>query len=129
METMMTASVMVIALCMVAIMAAAVAVLLRIRRLAMEAERLVETVRMHMPPLIHDVTKITSDLRSIVHTVERQTPKLGDALEALRATARDVHDFERMLRDRIERPLLDLTAVVSGILRGFVTFWHTLFSR
>jgi uncharacterized protein YoxC len=129
MEMMMTVSVMVIAVCMVAIMIAAVATLLRIRRVAMEAERLVETVRMHMPPLIHDATNIASDIRSIVHTVERQAPKLGDAFEALRATARDVHEFEHMIRERLERPLLDLTALVSGILRGIVTFWRTLFSR
>jgi uncharacterized protein YoxC len=129
MEMMMAVSVMVIAVCMVAIMMAAVSTLLRIRRVAMEAERLVETVRMHIPPLVHDVTQITSDIRSIVRTVERQAPKLGDAFEALRETARDVHEFERMIRERLERPLLDFAALISGILRGIATFWRTLFSR
>lgn len=129
MEMMMTVSVVFIAACMLFIMIAAVAALWRIRKLAMEAERLVETVRMHMPPLIHDMTKITSDIRSIVHTLERQAPKVGDAVEALRVTARDVQDFERMLRERLERPLLDLTALISGIARGVVTFWRTLISR
>lgn len=129
MEMMMAWSLVVIAFCMVMIMLAAVAVLLRVRRLAMEAEKLVETVRMNMPPLIHDITKITGDVRSIVHTVERQTPKLGDAMEALRITARDVQDFERMLRERLERPLLDLTALMSGVMRGIVSFWRTLISR
>jgi uncharacterized protein YoxC len=129
MELMMTVSVVVIAACMFLIMVTAVAALWRIRRVAIEAERLVETVRMNMPPLIHDMTKITSDIRSIVHTLERQTPKVGDILEALRVTARDIHDFERMLRERLERPLLDLTALISGIVRGVVTFWRTLISR
>jgi uncharacterized protein YoxC len=129
MEMMMAWSLAIIAFCMLMIMTAAVAMLLRLRKLAIEAEKLVETVRMNMPPLIHDVTKITGDVRSIVHTVERQAPKLGDAFEALRMTARDVHDFERMIRERLERPLLDLTALVSGILRGAVSFWRTLISR
>jgi uncharacterized protein YoxC len=129
MELMMTVSVMVIAACMFFIMVAAVAALLRVRKVAMEAERLVETVRMNLPPLIHDMTKITSDVRSIVHTLERQAPKIGDFLEALRVTARDIHDFERMIRERLERPLLDLTALVSGLARGAVTFWRTLISR
>lgn len=129
MEMMMAWSLVVIAFCMVMIMLAAVAVLLRVRKLAMEAEKLVETVRMNMPPLIHDITKITGDVRSIVHTFERQAPKLGDAMEALRVTARDVQDFERMLRERLERPLLDLTALVSGVMRGIVSFWRTLISR
>jgi hypothetical protein len=34
-----------------------------------------------------------------------------------------------MIRERLERPLLDLTALVSGIVRGVVTFWRTLVSR
>ncbi|MDZ7289642.1 MAG: hypothetical protein ONB44_10655 [candidate division KSB1 bacterium] len=126
MEMVMTVSVAIIAACMFFIMMAAVAVLLRIRKLTMEAERLVETVRLHLPPLIHDVTKITSDVRSIVHTVERQAPKLGDAFEAIRVTARDVQGFERMLRERLERPLLDLTALISGLVRAVVSFWRTL---
>ncbi|MDZ7362041.1 MAG: hypothetical protein ONB46_15150 [candidate division KSB1 bacterium] len=129
MEMMMAWSLVIIAFSMLMIMAAAVAALWRIRKLAMEAEKLVETVRMNMPPLIHDITKISSDIRSIVHTLERQAPKVGDMVEALRVTARDVHDFERMIRERLERPLLDLTALVSGIARGLVTFWRTLFSR
>jgi len=129
MEMMMAWSLVVIAFCMVMIMLAVVAVLLRLRKLAMEAEKLVETVRMNMPPLIHDITRITGDVRSIVHTVERQAPKLGDVMEAVRAIARDVHDFERMLVERLHRPLLDLTALVSGVVRGVVTFWRFLTSR
>jgi hypothetical protein len=129
MEMMMAWSLVVIAFCMLMIMMAAVAALLRIRKLAIETEKLVETVRMNIPPLIHDVTKITGDIRSIVHTFERQAPKVGDAVEALRMTARDVQHFERMIRERIERPVLDLTALVSGLARGIVSFWRTLISR
>jgi uncharacterized protein YoxC len=129
MEMMVAWSLAIMAFCMLMIMVAAVAALWRLRKLAMEAEKLVETVRMNMPPLIHDITKIAGDIRSIVHTVERQTPKLGDAMEALRMTARDVLDFERMIRERLERPLLDLTALVSGVVRGVVSFWRTLISR
>jgi len=129
MEMMMAWSLVVIAACMVMIMLAAVAVLLRLRKLAMEAEKLVETVRMNMPPLIHDVTRITGDIRSIVHTVERQAPKLGDAMESVRAVARDVHDFERLLVERLHRPLLDLTTLIGGVVRGIATFWRTLISR
>jgi uncharacterized protein YoxC len=126
---MMAWSLVIIAMSMLMIMMAAVATLLRLRKVAIEAEKLVETVRMNIPPLVHDITKITSDIRSIVHTVERQAPKLGDAMEALRSTARDVHDFERMILERLQRLLLDLTTLVSGVVRGIVSFWRTLTSR
>jgi uncharacterized protein YoxC len=126
---MMAWSLVIIAMSMLMIMMAAVATLLRLRKVAIEAEKLVETVRMNIPPLVHDITKITSDIRSIVHAVERQAPKVGDAMEALRSTARDVHDFEQMILERLQRPLLDLTTLVSGVVRGVVSFWRTLTSR
>lgn len=129
METVMTVSVAIIALCMVVIMLAAVAALLRLRRVAIQVEKLVEAVRMQLGPLIHDVTLISADIRSIVRTVEREAPKISDGIEALRTTARDVREFERMLRERIERPLIDVATLVAGILRGVHAFWHTLWRR
>lgn len=129
METLTTLSVAVIALCMVAIMLAAIATLLRLRKVAIQAEKLIEAVRMQLGPIIHDVTLISADVRSIVRTVEREAPKISDGIEALRTTARDVHEFERMLRERIERPLLDVATLISGILRGVHAFWYAMWRR
>lgn len=125
----MTVSVAVIALCMVVIMLAAIATLLRIRRVAIQTEKLVDAVKIQLGPVIHDVTLISADVRSIVRTLEREAPKISDGIEALRNTARDVHEFERMLRERIERPLLDVASLISGILRGVQVFWKTMWRR
>ncbi len=126
MEMMAAVSLAFIAFCMLLIMLAIVITLARARRLLREAEKFVETARLHLPALMHDVTQISSDVRSIVRSVERDMPKLGHALDSLRATARDIHDFERALRERFERPLVSLTAVIGGLVRGFNVFWRRL---
>ncbi len=126
MEMVLTVSVAFIAFCMLLIMAAIVMTLMRVRSLLREAEKFVETVRMHVPPLMHDVTQISSDVRSIVRSVERDMPKLSRAMDSLRATAGDIHDLERAIRERIERPLLGLSGVIGGLLHGFNAFWRKL---
>lgn len=126
MENLMYVSVAFIAFCMLLIMIAVVAVLLRVRSLLREVEKFLETARLHVPALMHDVTQISSDVRSIVRSVERDMPKLSRAMDSLRATAGDIHDLERAIRDRIEGPLLGLSAITGGLLRGFNAFWRRL---
>ena len=126
MEMVMTVSVAFIAFCMLLIMIAIVMTLMRARSLLREAEKFVEIARLHVPALMHDVTQISSDVRSIVRSVERDIPKLGLAFDSVRATAKDIHELERAIRDRIEQPLLGLSALIGGVLRGFNAFWRTL---
>ena len=126
MELIMTVSVAIIAFSMILIMAAVVATLLRVRGLLRELEKFVETARMHLPGLLHDVTQISADARSIVRSVERDISKLGRAFDSVRDTAQDLHDFERRLRQRLEHPLLDIFAVSTGVWRGLRAFWHAL---
>lgn len=126
MEMVMTVSVAIIAVCMLLIMIALVAVLIRARSLLHELERFVNTTREYVPALMHDVTQISSDVRSIVRTVERDVPKVSQALESLRATAAEIHELERLIRDKIERPLLSLSSLIGGILRGLNAFGRAL---
>ena len=127
MELITTISVAVIAICMFAIAFSIVGVAARIRGLVREVEKLVEITRMHMPPLIHDVTQITSDVRSIVRHVERDIPKLTGAFDAVRDTAHEIYDLERTVRKQIEGPLLQISALIGGVLSGVYAFWRTLF--
>jgi len=127
MEMVLTVSVMVIAVCMVALAATAVANGYRIRRLAREAERLTETVRIQIQPLIQEIIKITGDVRSIVQGVERQAAKLGDAFDMVRETAQNVRDFEHAVRDRLGRPLLEISILGNGVARGVGRLWSRLF--
>ncbi|HHL72533.1 MAG TPA: DUF948 domain-containing protein [Bacteroidetes bacterium] len=119
-------SLTVIAVCIALITIGVIPVLLALRRTFVQAERLVEQVRMQTAPLVHDATQIAGDLRHIVKTMEKELPKVSDSIESIRRTAADVHEFEIMVRERIEQPLLDLTAIIAGLSKGLVIFWRTL---
>ena len=122
-------AVVTIAICSVAVTIGLVSVSLAARRTLNEAHKLIEQVRFQTAPVVHDATQIAGDIRTIVKTIEKELPKVSDSLEAVRGTARDIRDFEEMLRERIERPLLDLTSIIAGLSKGIVIFWKTLAQR
>jgi uncharacterized protein YoxC len=129
MDTIMTFSVAVIALCMVVIMVAAAAALWRVRRAATKAEELLEAIKLQIAPVIHDVTLISADVRKIVQRIEGASEKIEDSAHALLDAAQDVKDFETRLRERIEEPIVEITSFISGMLRGAQVFWKTLLRR
>jgi len=94
-----------------------------------EAQKLIEMVRLQTSPVIHDLTQILSDIRSIVRTAEKEMVKVEDSITAVRDTARNLKEFEAMIQDRIERPLLDLTALISALLKGGKVFWQTFVKK
>lgn len=94
-----------------------------------EAQRLLESTRLQMAPVIHDVTQIVADAQSIVRAVDREMDKVGDSLAAIRDTTRNVRDFELMIQKRIERPLLDITAVLSALVKGGRVFLNSFLRR
>jgi uncharacterized protein YoxC len=122
-------SLAVIAASFVIIVAMLVPALLRVRAAANEAQRLLETARMQMSPMIHDLTLILADARSIVRSIDREMVKVSDSLEAVRETARSVREFEAMVQERIERPLLDLAGTLSGLIKGFRVFFRAIRSK
>lgn len=119
-------AVAVIAVCSIIVTTGVVMVVRAALRTINETHRLVEQVRLQTAPLVHDATQIAGDVRMIVKTLEKELPKVSDSLEAVRGTARDLREFEEMLRTRVERPLLDLTALIAGVAKGLVIFWRTL---
>ena len=101
-----------------------VAALIKAMKLLGEARRFIEMSRLHIAPLSHDVTQIISDVRSIVKSVDKEMAKVGESLTAVRDTTRNLQEFEAMIQERIERPLLDITAVLSALVKGSRVFWQ-----
>lgn len=94
-----------------------------------EAQRLLEMVRLQIAPLTHDATQIITDVRSIVRSVEKEMGKVGESISAVRDTTRNIKEFEEMIQERIERPLLDITAVLSALAKGGKVFWYNFLKR
>ena len=89
-----------------------------------EAQKLLEVARLQLAPLTHDLTQILGDVRSIVRSVEKEMGKVGESITAVRDTTHNIREFEAMLQERIERPLLDITAVLSALVKGSRVFWN-----
>jgi len=106
-----------------------VVALFRLIRTLGEAHKFIEMARLQMAPLTHDVTEIVSDVRSIVKSVEREMSKVGDSLTAVRDTTRNIKEFEALIQERIERPLLDITAILTALVKGGRVFWNSFSSR
>ncbi len=94
-----------------------------------EIQKLVEMVRFHIAPVSHDLTHILGDVRSIVKAAEREMGKVGDSITAVRDTAVNLKEFEEMIQERIEQPLLDVTSVLSALVKGGRVFWNNYAKR
>jgi uncharacterized protein YoxC len=101
----------------------------RIIRTLGEAQKLIEMVRLQVAPITHDLTQILTDVRSIVRTTEKEMDKVSESIGHVRDTTRNLRDFEYMLQDRIERPLLDLTSVLSALVKGGRVFFTHMTKR
>ncbi len=106
-----------------------VIVLTKAARAFGEARKLLEMTRLQIAPITHDVTQIVGDLRTIVKAIEKEMDKVGDSLTAVRDTTRNLREFEAMIQERIERPLLDVTAVLSAVVKGGRVFWANISKR
>jgi len=94
-----------------------------------EIQKLIEMVRLHIVPVSHDVTHILGDVRSIVKAAEGEMGKVGDSITAVRDTAVNLKEFEELIQERIERPLLDVTSVLSALVKGGSVFWNNYARR
>jgi uncharacterized protein YoxC len=103
--------------------------LVKVLQTLSEWRKLLELSRMHLVPLSHDISKLINDVRSIVKSVERQVDKMSEGVSAVRDTAINLRDFEATMQDRIERPLLEITALLSALLKGGQVFWRKFSKR
>ena len=94
-----------------------------------EIQKLVKMARLHIAPLSHDLTHILGDVRSIVKAAEGEMDKVGDSITAVRDTAVNLKEFEEMIQERIEQPLLDVTSVLSALVKGGRVFWNNYGKR
>ncbi len=106
-----------------------VAAIVRLMKVLGEGQKFLEMARLQLAPITHDVTQIVGDIRNIVKAVDKEMDKVGDSLTAVRDTARSLRDFESTIQERIERPLLDLTAILSALVRGGRVFWQHFAKR
>ena len=90
-----------------------------------EARKLFEAARAQLVPISHDVTRITTEAKGILASIQKDMDKVGDSLDHVRDTTRNIKEFERMIQDRIQEPLLEITTLLSALIKGGRVFWNT----
>jgi uncharacterized protein YoxC len=120
----LTISVTVIAASIVVRIVFLIPVLLQVRRTSRELEKLVETARMQLAPLGHDLTAISLEVKGIVQSLQRQVNKIEDGVTSVRDAASRLRKFQEELQQIVEQPLLELASLVKGVIRKFESFLH-----
>jgi uncharacterized protein YoxC len=118
----LTISVTVIAASIVAVAIVLIPLILQIRRTARETEKLLETARMQIVPLSHDLTVISAEVSGILQSIHRQVDKVEEGIAAVRDAAERLREFEEGVLTIVEKPLLKLATVVSALSRGIGAF-------
>jgi len=90
-----------------------------------EARKLFEAARLQLVPISHDVTRITTEVKGILTSVQKDMDKVSDSLDHVRDTTRNIKEFEFMIQKRIQEPLLEITTLLSALIKGGRVFWST----
>jgi len=126
MELTMTISVAVIAAIMVVGVLCLIPVLFQIRRTAQQVEKTLETARMQIVPVSHDLTIISQEVNGIIQSIHRQVDKIEDSVTTVRDGAERLREFEEDMVQRIEEPLIEMATLLSAVTRGVETFFRLL---
>jgi uncharacterized protein YoxC len=118
----LTISVTVIAASIVVVAIVLIPVILQVRRTAREAEKLLETARMQVVPLSHDLTVISREVNGILQSVHRQVDRVEEGIAAVQGAAERLRDFEEAVMTIVEGPLLKLSTLVRVLSRGIEAF-------
>lgn len=105
-----------------------VPVLLQLRRTALEVEKVIEAVRMQVVPLSHDLAILSQEVNRILASVHRQIESVEEGVDTFRDTALRLRRLEEEFLQKVEKPLLDATTVIRGVLEG-VQLVRRLFHR
>jgi len=83
---------------------------------------LLETVRMEIVPLSHDLTIISKEISSILQSIHRQVEKVEEGIAVVGGAAERLRDFEETALTIVEGPLVRLATLVSAASRGIGAF-------
>ena len=117
-----TISVTVIAASIVVVTIVLIPVILQIRRTAREAEKFLETARMQIVPLSHDLTVISKEVSGILQTIHRHVDSVEEGIATVQDGAERLRDFEEAVLNKVEGPLIELATLVRAVSRGIGAF-------
>jgi uncharacterized protein YoxC len=122
----LTISVIVIAVVMVVAVLFLILTLLQIRRTAREVEKVLETTRMQIVPLSHDLTVISQEVKGVLESIHRQVDRVEESITTVRDAFVRLRELEEEILPEIEKPLLELATLISAVSRAIKAFVRML---
>jgi uncharacterized protein YoxC len=93
-----------------------------LRRVAKEAEKLIDTTRQQITPIAHNLNLIVHDTQKIVNSVQTQVGKVEKRVDEINQIATRFTDFEKQLERKIQQPFLEFIGTVSAFFKAFHVF-------
>jgi len=115
MSTLVEVCIIVITAFIVLFISFLIPMLVKIGRAANEVGKLAEMIRYHIAPVSHDLAVIFSKTKDISESVGRQVYQIE-------GTVKKFKTYERIFDEKVGQPIIDLIALLSGIMKGISTF-------
>ncbi|MBC8184593.1 DUF948 domain-containing protein [candidate division KSB1 bacterium] len=100
--------------------------LVQVKRMAKEAEKLMETSRFHIAPISHDLTIIVNDVKRIVQSIQKQMGMVEQGVGDVKDTVTRITQFEKELQEKLHQPVIEFATLISAVskaLRAFLDIW------
>ena len=120
-------SVTVIAVFIVVFVIGLLITLVQIRRTAKEAEKLMETTRLQIAPITHDLTIVVNDIKRTVQSIQNQMGMVEHGIGEIKDTVARINKFEKVIQEKLEQPIIEFATLISAFskaLRAFIEFWR-----
>ncbi len=120
-------SVTVIAVFIVVFVIGLLITLVQIKRTAKEAEKLMETTRLQIAPITHDLTIVVNDIKRTVQSIQNQMGMVEHGIGEIKDTVVRINKFEKVIQEKLEQPIIEFATLISAFskaLRAFIEFWR-----
>jgi len=122
METILVISQVVALLCLSAVCAYVIVVLLRVREVPTSIETDLKELTTRAVPILENMEFITSRVKGITDNIDDQINTVRESIGTIKQVALNVVDLERKVQERIEGPILEGIALVAALFKGVRTF-------
>lgn len=117
MSTLVEISVVVVAAFIVIFILVLIPVLIKVGRAVNELAKLTDMVRVHIPPVAHDLAIIFSKAKDVSGSVTRQVHQIEGTVQKFKT-------YEAIFDEKVGKPIIDLVALISGLVKGISTFLY-----
>ncbi len=111
-----------ISLSVVVLVAFLIPVLLQLRRSAQKVERLADELETQLPDILKNLNQITADLAAMVHSGRNQVEAIGEAVNQAKGLVDNMVHFEKDVKNRHRRSLLQSFKVLSAAVKAVQAF-------